>query len=67
MNERISEVLLEISSAHQITRIVIQEIDGATTDFRFSGMQENVPLQDSLFRFNPPQGIKVIQDDQVAQ
>src|SRR5215831_2088214 len=67
MNDRISEVLLEISPAHQITRIVIQETDGATTDFRFSEMQENVPLRDSLFRFNPPQGIKVIQDDQVAQ
>ena len=67
MNDRISEVLLEISPAHQITRIVIHETDGATTDFRFSGMHENVPLQDSLFRFNPPPGIKVIQDDQVAQ
>jgi len=66
MNDRISEVLLEISPAHQITRIVIQETDGATTDFRFSEMHENVPLQDSLFRFNPPPGIKVIQDDQVA-
>lgn len=67
MTDRISEVLLEISPAHQITRIVIQEIDGAVTDFRFSGMQENIPLQDSLFRFTPPPGIKVIQDDQVAQ
>lgn len=67
MTDRISDVLLEISPAHQITRIVIHETDGATTDFRFSGMQENIPLQDSLFRFNPPPGIRVIQDDQVAQ
>lgn len=67
MTDRISEVLLEISPAHQITRILIQGVDGTTTDFRFSDMQENTPLPDSLFRFNPPPGIKVIQDNQVAQ
>jgi outer membrane lipoprotein carrier protein len=67
MNDRISDVLLEISPAHEITRIVIQEIDGAVTDFRFSGMQENMPLPDSLFHFNPPPGVRIIQDDQVAQ
>ena len=67
MNDRISEVLLEISPAHEITRIVIQEIDSAVTDFRFSDMQENISLPDGLFRFNPPPGVRIIQDDQVAQ
>jgi outer membrane lipoprotein carrier protein len=67
MNDRISEVLFEISPAHEITRIVIQEIDSAVTDFRFSDMQENIPLADSLFRFSPPPGVRIIQDDQVAQ
>jgi outer membrane lipoprotein carrier protein len=67
MTDRISEVLLEISPSHQITRIVMQGVDGATTDFRFSGIQENLPLPDTLFRFHPPPGIRIIQDDQVAQ
>jgi outer membrane lipoprotein carrier protein len=67
MTDRISEVVLEISPGHQITRIVIQGVDGTTTEFRFSDMQENIPLPDSLFRFRPPPGTKVIQDDQVAQ
>jgi outer membrane lipoprotein carrier protein len=67
MTDRISEVLLEISPAHQITRIVMQGVDGTTTDFRFSDMQENIPLQDSLFRFSPPPGVRIVQDDQVAQ
>jgi outer membrane lipoprotein carrier protein len=66
MRERISEVLLEISPAHQITRIVIQGTDGTSTDFRFSQMEDNVPLADSFFRFQPPPGVATIQDDQAA-
>ena len=67
MADRISEILLEVSPAHQITRIVIQSTDGATTDFRFSGIEENVAVPDSLFHFNAPPGVATIQDDQVAQ
>jgi outer membrane lipoprotein carrier protein len=67
MTDRISEVLLEISPGHQITRIVLRGVDDATTDFRFSEMQENVPVADSFFRFTPPPGVQMILDDQVAQ
>ncbi len=67
MTDRIIEVLLEVSPAHQIVRIVIRGTDGATTDFRFSGMEENVPLADSFFRFSLPAGVQLIQDEQVAQ
>lgn len=67
MADRISEVVLEISPSHQIVRIRILEVDGTTTDFRFSQIEENVPVQDSLFRFTPPPGVETIQDDRVAQ
>lgn len=67
MADRISEVVLEISPSHQIVRIRILEVDGTTTDFRFSQIEENVPVKDSLFRFTPPPGVETIQDDRVAQ
>jgi outer membrane lipoprotein carrier protein len=67
MKDRIADVVLEISPAHQITRIVIHEVDGTSTDFRFSQIEENVPVQDSLFRFTPPPGVETIEDDRVAQ
>lgn len=67
LKDRVSEVVLEISSAHQIHRIVIHGVDGTTTDFRFSQIEENVPVQDSLFRFVPPPGVQVFEDSQVAQ
>jgi outer membrane lipoprotein carrier protein len=66
MTDRISSVLLEISPAHQITRILIQEVDGAATDFRFTNVEENVPVQESLFHFSPPPGVEVIEDNQMA-
>jgi outer membrane lipoprotein carrier protein len=67
MEDRISEVVLEISPAHQIVRILIREVDGTSTDFRFSQLEENVPMQDSLFRFTPPPGVETIQAERVAQ
>ena len=67
MEDRISEVVLEISPAHQILRILIREVDGTTTDFQFSQIEENVPMQDTLFRFTPPPGVETIQAERVAQ
>ena len=67
MEDRVSEVVLEVSPAHQILRILIREVDGTTTDFQFSQIEENVPMQDSLFRFTPPPGVETIQAERVAQ
>ena len=67
MKDRISEVVLEISPSFQIDRIIIREVDSTSTDFRFSNTLENVPVDDSLFRFNPPAGVEVIEDKQIAQ
>ena len=67
MKDRVSEVVLEMSPAHQIHRIVIHGVDSTITDFRFSQIEENVPVQDSLFRFTPPPGVDTIEDSQVTQ
>src|SRR5437016_10463250 len=67
MTDRISSVVLEISPAHQINRIIIQEVDGASTDFRFTNMEENFPVQETLFHFSPPPGVEVIEDNNIGQ
>jgi outer membrane lipoprotein carrier protein len=64
MKDRVSEVVLEISPSHQFTRIVIQGNDGTSTEFRFSDLEDDVPVPDSLFHFQPPPGVTTIQDDQ---
>jgi outer membrane lipoprotein carrier protein len=68
MKDRVSEVILEVSpAAHQIHRIVIHGVDSTITDFRFSQIEENVPVQDSMFRFITPPGVEVFEDTQVTQ
>jgi outer membrane lipoprotein carrier protein len=67
MKDRVSSVVMEVSAAHQIHRIVIHGTDGTTTDFRFSQIEENVPVQDSLFRFTPPPGVETFEDSRVTQ
>ena len=42
--DRVSEILLEITPDHQIARIVIQEVDGAATEYRFGEMKEDVAI-----------------------
>jgi outer membrane lipoprotein carrier protein len=67
IKDRVSEVVMEISPQHQIRRILIHGADSTTTDFRFSQIEEDVPVQDSLFRFTPPPGVQTLEDNQVAQ
>jgi len=67
MKDRVSDVVLEVSPAHQIHRIVIHGLDSTVTDFRFSQIEENVPVQDSLFHFTPPPGVDTIEDSQITQ
>jgi outer membrane lipoprotein carrier protein len=61
LKDRVSRVWLTITPANQIERIVIEEIDGSRTEFAFSNMQENVRLADSRFKFQVPEGVEMVQ------
>jgi outer membrane lipoprotein carrier protein len=61
--DRVSEILLEITPEHQITRIVIDEVDGSSTEYRFSEQKENVAIPPSRFEFSPPAGVETIEGD----
>jgi outer membrane lipoprotein carrier protein len=58
--ERVSQVLLEITSEHWISRILIEEVDGSVTEYRFTNQRENVALDDKRFQFAVPDGVEVI-------
>jgi outer membrane lipoprotein carrier protein len=65
MEDRVQRVLLEITPADQIGLIRIEELDGSTTEFVFQDIEENVPIKASLFHFTPPQGVEVIEGQDV--
>jgi outer membrane lipoprotein carrier protein len=67
MKDRVSDVWLEITPAHQIARIVVHGVDGTTTDFRFTQLEENIPIADSFFRLQLPPGVPVLEEDQIIE
>jgi len=64
--ERVSQVLLEITPEHWISKILIEEVDGSITEYRFTNQKENVPVPDQQFQFAVPDGVEVI-DGELGQ
>jgi outer membrane lipoprotein carrier protein len=61
LRERVARTLLEVTPTGYIQRIVVEELDGSITEFRFLQQKENVEIPDAKFRFTPPQGVEVVQ------
>ncbi len=61
MEDRISEILLEVSADRRIERIVIQEVDGSSTEYRFAEMKEDLAIRDGRFAFVPPAGTETVE------
>ncbi len=59
--DRVSEVLVEVTPDYRIARIVIQEVDGAATEYRFGNMKEDVAIADGRFDFKPPAGTETVE------
>ena len=60
MAQRLKLLTLDVTSTGAIERMRLEEIDGAVTEFEFSGMQENVPVKNEDFVFTPPAGVTVV-------
>lgn len=58
--DRISEIVIEVAADNQIVRILIQEVDGSETQYRFTDQKENVGLADGRFEFRPPEGTETV-------
>ena len=61
MAQRVKLLSLWVTAAGAIERMKLEEVDGAATEFVFSGMQENVPVKDADFSFVPPDGVSVVE------
>ena len=63
MEDRVSEILLEVTIDTQIARIVIQGVDGSSTEYRFADQKENVQIADKSFEFRPPAGTEIVEGE----
>jgi outer membrane lipoprotein carrier protein len=61
--DQISEIVLEIDPQNRISRILMQGVDGATTEYLFTDQKDDVPVADSGFSFRPPAGTEIVDGD----
>ena len=60
IEQRVHSLAVTVDAQGVIHTLRIEETDGAVTTFMFSDMHENIPVEDSEFRFIPPAGVTVI-------
>ena len=61
MADQIAEIVLEVTAQNQIVRLIIQGIDGASTEYRFDDQKEDVSVSEGRFDFKAPPGTEVIE------
>jgi outer membrane lipoprotein carrier protein len=61
--EQVSEIVLEIAPDHRIVRLVIEGVDGTSTEYRFSDQKEDVAVADNRFDFTVPPGTEVVEGE----
>jgi len=61
--DRVSEIVLEVTAGHQIARIIIQDVDGAATEYRFTELKEDVEIGNGRFEFKPPAGTETAEGE----
>jgi len=60
--DRLNQVLVEITAESAISRIVLQEADGSSIEYRFSEQKEDVKMADQRFEFQVPDGVEVVEE-----
>lgn len=61
MEQRVRELGLTVDEAGAIGRLRLVELDGAVTEFTFSGMVEDGPIAAKVFAFAAPPGVSVVE------
>ena len=61
--DQISEIILEIAPDSHIVRLIIQGVDGASTEYRFTEQKEDVSIADNRFDFRAPVGTEVVEGE----
>jgi len=60
MGQRVRLLTLSVDAAGAIRKMRLEEMDGAVTEFVFTGIAENMPLAAGDFVFHVPAGVGVV-------
>jgi outer membrane lipoprotein carrier protein len=59
-------IFLEVDPEAYLVRVVIHEPGDVTTEFRFGNWQENIPVPEAKFHFEPPPGVSIVDEESLA-
>lgn len=65
--DEISEIVLEVTPESRIVRLIVQGVDGASTEYRFSEQKEDVAIADGRFNFKAPAGTEIVDEAGMGQ
>jgi outer membrane lipoprotein carrier protein len=57
---------IEVDGEDRIVSVVVNQPGDVSTEVRFGNWQENIPLAESLFRFEPPPGVSIVNERSMA-
>ena len=60
------EILFEVDPGNRLARVLIREPGNVETEFRFGNWRENVPVPESIFHFEPPAGVAIVDEARLA-
>jgi outer membrane lipoprotein carrier protein len=60
MADRVNQVVLEITPDSWIRRILIDQVDGSTTEYRFDNQRPDIAVADTKFDFQLPAGTEIV-------
>ena len=64
--DSLHEVLLETDPQARLVRVVLREAGNIETEFRFGNWEENIPIPEAQFHFQPPSGVTVVDETTLA-
>jgi outer membrane lipoprotein carrier protein len=64
--DSLREVLLETDPQARLVRVVLREAGNIETEFRFGNWEENIPIPEAQFHFQPPSGVTVVDEATLA-
>jgi outer membrane lipoprotein carrier protein len=59
-------IFLDVDPDGYLSRVVIHEAGDVTTEFRFGNWQENIPIPEAKFHFQPPPGVSIVDEESLA-
>ncbi|MFZ1975475.1 MAG: outer-membrane lipoprotein carrier protein LolA [Candidatus Acidiferrales bacterium] len=62
----VTEVLIESDSEARLVRLLIRQPGAIETEFRFANWEENLPIPEARFHFEPPPNVAVVDESSLA-